>query len=632
MDVDDSSEPVLVHPPKLMGGGRKREPLVQGPFLFQPAPRELEEEEVEGGEDVEEIGIRATDIFLVDGKSSSTGEEMEGEEKKAKGEVGVVGIVFADGRVDLCLEVEKLEALWVGRQETTQSNPILAVYETIDLGLLSQATSSSPSPSSSDSRSRSPSPPSLKTVLARSSPSFFLDPLYDDTVYISHAFGVHCLSMRNWIDGLRTALGGGNKGDEDGSLALGEFFERAVGTEVVRVVDTVSETDRTSAPISSIAIISDVYLSYSFLALTSSLQLVALPLSLRIASPPSSSLSASSNTPPPPSTSVKSTSSTGSKPAYTSLLSTQPFTLPQILSQPSTSLPVKPLFAAPSSSTTTGPLSTITPSTLRTLGKSIQSLRSTLHDILSASSTVQARLDLQLLELSRQLQKTTKIETLLSPSPVNSSSSTEPSPSTTTKSPAALKNRVDSVVRSQEVLIARVDKVLQKLMDQHQPVLSDYEKEWFAELGRMKGEVGVSTLDGQETERSSGSTTDGLGLKSRTAMVRFSSRSFFPLLSTRFFSSSFSPLDNRIADLPCPLASFPFPFQLESHLALLRPKLLVMSQKLADAQALKNSQQQKKTAALGRLQLRQLEKQLADESVSLRLSPLTSRSCTCFRN
>jgi hypothetical protein len=57
-----------------------------------------------------------------------------------------------------------------------------------------------------------------------------------------------------------------------------------------------------------------------------------------------------------------------------------------------------------------------------------------------------------------------------------------------------------------------------------------------------------------------------------------------------------------------------------------------MSQKLADAQALKNSQQQKKTAALGRLQLRQLEKQLADESVSLRLSPLTSRSCTCFRN
>lgn len=253
MEVDDSAEPVLVHPPTFVGAagaGRERKPLVQGPFLFQPAPRELEDEEV---------GLRATDIFLVDGRNGE-GEggqddeesgEKEGVSSPRLGQVGILGIVFADGRVDICLEVEKLEALWVGRQETIQSNPVLAVYETVHLGLLHQAAAATSNanlvPSSSISSSPTSSSP-LKTILAHSAPSFFLDPLYDDTVYVAHAFGVHGLGMRRWIDGLRSALSVEDKkgGERQGECekALSEFFEKQIQTEVVRVIDTVAESHR----------------------------------------------------------------------------------------------------------------------------------------------------------------------------------------------------------------------------------------------------------------------------------------------------------------------------------------------------------------------------------------------------
>ena len=109
MEVDDSSEPVLVHPPTSAGS---RKPLVQGPFLFQPAPRELD------GDDIP----RATDIFLLGGGGGARGlrneeEGEEGGEDKVgrKSEMTVLGLVFEDGKVDLCLEVEKMEGLWVGR-------------------------------------------------------------------------------------------------------------------------------------------------------------------------------------------------------------------------------------------------------------------------------------------------------------------------------------------------------------------------------------------------------------------------------------------------------------------------------------------------------------------------------------
>lgn len=50
------------------------------------------------------------------GSRNDEEEEGEGDKVGRKSEMTVLGLVFEDGKVDLCLEVEKMEGLWVGRQ------------------------------------------------------------------------------------------------------------------------------------------------------------------------------------------------------------------------------------------------------------------------------------------------------------------------------------------------------------------------------------------------------------------------------------------------------------------------------------------------------------------------------------
>jgi nucleoporin NUP82 len=86
-----------MHPPTTI----KSIPARQGPFLLQPSPRTLEGSE--GGD--------ATDItYLAFGTDAEEGEGGETEH------LGVVMIAFQDGKVDVCLDVEKVEARWESRQ------------------------------------------------------------------------------------------------------------------------------------------------------------------------------------------------------------------------------------------------------------------------------------------------------------------------------------------------------------------------------------------------------------------------------------------------------------------------------------------------------------------------------------
>ena len=75
----------------------KHEPLRQGPFLLQLSP--LTVEGSEGGD--------ATDvIYTVLGNEGD--DKYDGETKK----LGIVIIAYQDGRVDVCLDVDKVEARW----------------------------------------------------------------------------------------------------------------------------------------------------------------------------------------------------------------------------------------------------------------------------------------------------------------------------------------------------------------------------------------------------------------------------------------------------------------------------------------------------------------------------------------
>ena len=92
-----TSRPVLLHPPTTV----KSPPLRQGPFLLQPAPLILDGSE--GGD--------ATDIlYLAFDKDDETDDDGETER------LGVVLVVAQDGKVDVCLDVDKVEARWENRQ------------------------------------------------------------------------------------------------------------------------------------------------------------------------------------------------------------------------------------------------------------------------------------------------------------------------------------------------------------------------------------------------------------------------------------------------------------------------------------------------------------------------------------
>lgn len=92
-----TSQSFLLHPPNTI----KTSPIRQGPFLLQPSPRNLDGSE--GGD--------ATDIVYLTFGTSSDEDDDEGETER----LGVVLVAYRDGKVDVCLDVEKVEAKWEHR-------------------------------------------------------------------------------------------------------------------------------------------------------------------------------------------------------------------------------------------------------------------------------------------------------------------------------------------------------------------------------------------------------------------------------------------------------------------------------------------------------------------------------------
>lgn len=83
---------VTVQPP------RNKYPLArQGPFLFQPAPLDL------GGMEEE---AEATDITYLEVGVEGCDDDADSEK------LGALAVAYQDGRVDICLDTEKVEAQW----------------------------------------------------------------------------------------------------------------------------------------------------------------------------------------------------------------------------------------------------------------------------------------------------------------------------------------------------------------------------------------------------------------------------------------------------------------------------------------------------------------------------------------
>lgn len=93
-----SSRFVSIHPPKSFTS----KPARQGPFLFQPSPPELKGSP--GGDATDLVYLTLGEAFGEDDESETSSAASEG--------LGVLLIAYQDGRVDVCLDLEKVEANW----------------------------------------------------------------------------------------------------------------------------------------------------------------------------------------------------------------------------------------------------------------------------------------------------------------------------------------------------------------------------------------------------------------------------------------------------------------------------------------------------------------------------------------
>ncbi|BGP53206.1 hypothetical protein JCM8202v2_000765 [Rhodotorula sphaerocarpa] len=446
----------------------------QGPFLLQPAPAEL----VNGADD------RAVDLAYL---SSASMDRDEADPTRSTGGLGVLLVAFRDGKVDVCLEVEKPEARFVGEEEAARSRsagspskgalalrrkgfglaeleddqddvdaqdananaalvdlPTLAVYESIDLGLAAELN---PNDDNEDA---------VRVGLKHNAPRLVRDPLYPDTVYIQHVLGAHCLLLGPWLGDLSKAMAA-----SDAEAATQKALQGAKGTEVLWVLRTraeaATEQKAVSAPaVEGLVVLNDVYLGYSLLLVTQELQMVGIELSLRV--DPSAVEGDSAQE-----------AASADSPAYVSLLE-KPFSLPPLLAnRPPGAPPVLPRLP-PSKK----PLEN-NPESLRGFAKHVSTAQTAIQDLVSAADAVQSRLELQMRELSRQVDKLAELERMRDDLGKSVSGGTE--------------GRLRRAEAKQRELLARTDRVLQRLVESHQPSVSTYERKWFDELERLEEQV-----------------------------------------------------------------------------------------------------------------------------------------------
>ncbi|TFY82602.1 hypothetical protein EWM64_g1412 [Hericium alpestre] len=333
-----TSRSMPLHPPNTI----KCPPMRQGPFLLQPSPRLID------GSD----GADATDIIYLAFGNASDNSEDEGETER----LGLLLLTFQDGKIDVCLDVDKVEALWETKQHPDEGLPMLAVYETIDLGLVSMLSATDPP---------------LLDLLQANYQVFHADPIYDDTVYVYHAFGVHVLHFDVVLRHLASAL----HADQDGSgQSVAAALQVPVHTDVKPIVSTFSIARKATNPVVAVAVPNDVYLNYSIFILTSAMRVVSFTLNLRSDSPDFLPAGLPDEKEHEEHRLFK---PVDGPTAYASFLGTKPFEQPPILSRSSSGLPSAPRLVGPGSQGSKD--WRLTPDSLRYLYDTVERFSAQIH-------------------------------------------------------------------------------------------------------------------------------------------------------------------------------------------------------------------------------------------------------------
>jgi nucleoporin NUP82 len=169
----------------------------------------------------------------------------------------------------------------------------------------------------------------------------------------------------------------------------------------------------------------------------------------------------------------------GSPPPFLSLLSSEPYHVPQILT--GSGLPSMPKLALPKSSSSKEIV--LTPDVMRYLTKASQHTSSQIRDIKLAFHAATLRMQLQKDELNRLVATAKTMNEKVGVLQSQRKTETEA--------------RLERIQDTQKELLARLERLLSALMKKALPELSDHETKWFEELKRMKQEVlGAGKYDG----------------------------------------------------------------------------------------------------------------------------------------
>ncbi|KAA1088452.1 hypothetical protein PGT21_007567 [Puccinia graminis f. sp. tritici] len=420
-------------------------PLRQGPFLMTPSPIETNENEEETVSDLLHFRYSSSPT----NQRNSTAEPTLSDPNNTG--LGVFMIAY-QSRIDVCLEVEKIEPRWVSVSDvdakaattttTTTELPMLVTYECIDLRLMDSGHS--------------------ECIGGTSPLRMSVDARYNDTIYVSHRCGIHGVSMQGWLESLLA-------GEAD-SGRLGDIIEERTGSLVGWLVQTASSGDSTSqgAPgIAGVSVIDDAYLGYSLMALTDDGQLVVLPLKHRPMGLSTGAL-------------------TGGKPETAGpvlqLMPPPPVERRSISRGPSGLLGDGWTVPVPLASDARGPglsrppvdSSTVTSAMLRYGLQVSNRVDHYIRHLVEAINLGQSRLALQIQEFQCQIRKLNQYPSRLD---------------ALDQHLQAQLDRIENIHANQKKLLKKADLVLQKLVDDRNRILSREEVRWFAELDRMFGEV-----------------------------------------------------------------------------------------------------------------------------------------------
>ncbi|CAH7685647.1 expressed protein, partial [Phakopsora pachyrhizi] len=441
----------------------KFRPIRHGPYLIQPSPIELDEEDEEEASDL---------IHLQYPTCLSEFDNLDNFMNDNNGIESVAVLMIAyNRRVDVCLEFQKVEPLWLPLdhgEDTVQGMielPILEMYECIDLGIPTVV--------------RNPKDNCPLSPLA-----FLRDPRYDDITYVFHRMGLHAISNMDWVEKLLKSFEE-QAGTQSVALKdLDKLPSSEVGWIAKIMHNNVFDQSHSPCGVRGFSVINDAYLGYGLLTVTEDFQVVTQQLQLRpnpltikmpvpeflnlkITNDHSYTDSALSQrigfTKP-----LKNDSSSLS--LYTSLLDqnwkhdqTQPKGFEKRIEE---------MIKRPEN------LNQVNSTTVRYAAEVSELVDKQIRQLIESLNEAQDRLKLQITEYRRQLKQVYDCREKLV---VESQSSRSMKKS--------YEERIERIERNQAGLLKRADLVLQRLTDECNCNLSREEFKWIAEIGRMKAEI-----------------------------------------------------------------------------------------------------------------------------------------------